>query len=141
MNPQPIQIGCELIVRRGDRILLGLRKNVYGAGTWALPGGHLEFGERLADAACREAEEELNADVSPNQLKLISITDDLQTDHNKHYVHVTFELRDPTWEPFVAEPERCEKWQYFPLDALPENFFLPHVGIMQNYQASRQYDY
>ena len=64
-TPEPTLIGCEIIVRKGQSLLLGLRKNCYGAGTWGLPGGHLEFNERLVDAVCREAKEELGAIVKP----------------------------------------------------------------------------
>lgn len=137
----PTLVGCELFVRKGDSILLGKRKNCYGAGTWALPGGHLEFNEKLADTICREAKEELGADIQPSDVKLVSVVDDLQPENNLHYVHISFELKDPTWEPQVMEPERCEEWRYFPLSELPENFFTPHKGIIQNYLGSRLYGY
>jgi 8-oxo-dGTP diphosphatase len=141
VTTSPTFIGCEIFVRRGDSILLGLRKNCYGAGTWALPGGHLEFNERLVDAVCREVMEELGAKITPQELKLVSITDDLQPDHNLHYIHVSFELNNPVWEPKIMEAERCEEWRYFPLDNLPAEFFPPHKGIIENYLTQRLYLY
>ncbi|PID32251.1 DNA mismatch repair protein MutT [Candidatus Saccharibacteria bacterium] len=135
----PTLVGCELFVRKDRAILLGKRKNCYGAGTWALPGGHLEFNERLVDAVCREAKEELGAIVKPQQLRMVSVVDDLQPQNNLHYVHISFELRDPQWEPRIMEPERCAEWRYFALDDLPSNFFEPHVGIIDNYLAQRLY--
>lgn len=137
----PTLVGCELFVRKGDNILLGLRKNCYGAGTWALPGGHLEFSERLVDAICREADEELGANIKPSDLELISIVDDLQPQNNLHYVHVSFELKDPQWEPRIMEPDRCEEWRYFSIRELPKNFFPPHKGIIENYLKQRLYLY
>lgn len=137
----PTLIGCELFVRKGNSILLGLRRNCYGAGTWALPGGHLEFNERLVDALCREAKEELDASIKPAELTLVSIVDDLQPENGLHYVHVSFELKDPCWEPRIMEPDYCEEWRYFPLDDLPEKFFPPHKDIVANYVHQRLYSY
>ena len=53
-----IKIGCEIFVIKEHKLLFGKRKNTYGEDSWGLPGGHLEYGEKLADAAKRELEEE-----------------------------------------------------------------------------------
>ncbi len=136
----PTLIGVELLARKNGSILLGRRKKCFGSGTWALPGGHLEFNERLADTMCREALEELGAVIKPEQLKLVSVVDDLQPENGIHYIHVTFEQEDPEWEPRVMEQDRCEEWRYFPLANLPKNFFPPHAGIIANYLNNRLYD-
>ncbi len=41
-----IQVGCEAYILRNGKLLLGKRGKVAGEGTWALPGGHLEYMER-----------------------------------------------------------------------------------------------
>lgn len=137
------KIGCEVFVRQGNRLLLGKRKNVTGAGTWALPGGHLEYAERLVDAACRELKEELDADVKPTDLQLISIVDGTPTlDNDNHYIHATFELRVSSFEPKLMEPDACEEWRYFELEALPhDNLFVGHKDIIENYLQKRLYKY
>jgi 8-oxo-dGTP diphosphatase len=129
----PTLVGVELFARRAGGILLGKRKNCAGAGTWALPGGHLEFNERLVDTMCREAAEELGVIIEPEELRLVSVVDDLQPENNLHYVHVSFEQENPAWEPRIMEPERCAEWRYFPLSGLPERFFEPHRAIVANY--------
>lgn len=137
------KVGCEIIVRDGDRVLLGKRKAGAGAGagTWALPGGHLEYSERMIDAACREIKEELNGDVTPKDLELVSIVDGLPTPGNdNHYIHATFELKSPAFQPKTMEPERCEGWHYFELDELPlDKIFSGHKEIIENYLQSRLY--
>lgn len=140
LSSEPIFIGCELLIRKGDRLLLGLRgKNSYGGGTWGLPGGHLEFGERLIDAACREVGEELGAHVTPEDLELVSLVDDHQQPGKRHHVHVSFEIKEPAWEPQRMEPDECDEWRYFDINDLPKNVFPPHVGIIKNYLQKTLY--
>lgn len=133
-------VGCELFARRGDTLLLGLRgKACFGAGTWALPGGHLEFGEKLSEALRREAKEELGATISADELRVVSIVDDPRPNLGTHFVHISFEVTEPTWEPRIMEPDECDEWRYFPLDKLPDNIFPPHTAIIENYRAKRLY--
>jgi 8-oxo-dGTP diphosphatase len=46
MDKRPL-IGVAVIVIKEDEVLLGKRKNSHGSGTWAFPGGHLEFKESI----------------------------------------------------------------------------------------------
>jgi 8-oxo-dGTP diphosphatase len=39
------KVGIGVIVYRKGKILIGKRLSHHGAGTWEIPGGHLEFGE------------------------------------------------------------------------------------------------
>jgi 8-oxo-dGTP diphosphatase len=140
ISAEPVLVGCELLIRKDGKLLLGLRgRKCFGAGTWALPGGHLEFGESLIAAACREVKEELGAEVKPGQLRLASIVDDLPLDGSPHYIHVSFEMKNPGWQPRIMEPDECDEWRYFELDNLPTNFFPPHKGIVDNYLNQKLY--
>ena len=61
-----------LILRRPDgRVLLGRRsaEASYGAGLWGLPGGHVEDTETLAQAAAREAHEEVGVRADASALQ------------------------------------------------------------------------
>lgn len=138
-NDLNVHIGCEIIIRKDDTILLGKRKNSYGAGTWALPGGHLQSGEYFSRAICREISEELGAIVTPDQINFVSLVDEIE-ESGRQAIHVTFEFLRPKFEPKLMEPEFCEEWRYFSLKNLPlDNFFKPHKPIIANYLAGKTY--
>jgi len=59
------EVGVGAVVLEGDRILLVKRGKEPGAGKWSLPGGHLELGESIYDAAARELWEETGIQGRP----------------------------------------------------------------------------
>ncbi len=61
--PRPVcpPIAADVIAEIGDRIVLIERRNFpFG---WAFPGGFVDFGETVEQAAVREAREEISLDV------------------------------------------------------------------------------
>lgn len=57
-----------------------------GAGTLALPGGHLEFGETFEACAEREVLEETGLNV--RDLRFLTATNSVMKDVGKHYVTI-----------------------------------------------------
>lgn len=62
MNAHPVPGVGVAVVDRGE-LLVVQRGREPGLGRWAIPGGRVELGERLVDAARREALEETGLDV------------------------------------------------------------------------------
>ncbi len=60
MKPVP---GIVSAVLKGSQVLLLKRNKEPFAGLWALPGGKIEFGEHICEAAVREIKEETNLDT------------------------------------------------------------------------------
>lgn len=94
------------------RFLIGKRKNAHGAGTWALPGGHLEFGETPEECAIRESQEETGLDVT--NVRFLTATNDIMASENKHYITMlmTCIRIDDHAEAAVLEPDKCEGWEW-----------------------------
>jgi len=122
-------IGVAVIVVKDNRILLGKRKNAHGAGTWAFPGGHLEFGESVEDCARREVFEEAGICIAAPRCG--SYTNDIFSEEDKHYVTL-FVLADwESGEPQVKEPEKCEHWEWFAWPPSAEPLFLPIRNLIK----------
>ncbi len=128
MNKRPL-VGVAVIVKKNNRVLLGKRINAHGQGTWALPGGHLEWGETVLDCARRELTEETG--ISLKNLKSGPHTNDIFKTENKHYITLYVIADHARGKPRLMEPEKCAAWQWFDWDALPEPRFLPLSNLLK----------
>ena len=92
--------------------LIGKRLNSHGAGTHALPGGHLEFGETPEACAARETLEETGLKIA--NIRFLTATNDYMPAENKHYVTLFMVgVRENENDvPRVLEPEKCEGWKW-----------------------------
>ncbi len=128
-NNRPL-VGIGVIIVRDGRILLGKRIGSHGAGTWALPGGHLEFAESVEGCAAREVLEETGLSIEVTGRG--PYTSDVFPEEQKHYVTLFVEARCEQGEPEILEPEKCLAWQWFYWSALPEPKFPPLTSLHQS---------
>jgi len=117
------RVGVAVIIKKDNKILLGKRKGSHGAGFWAFPGGHLEFKETIFDCAKREISEEVG--ITIKNLKIGPYTEDYFEKENKHYVTLIVISDYVSGKVKVLEPDRCESWEWFDWDNLPDDLFLP----------------
>lgn len=127
MSEQNIKIGVEVVIEKEGRVLFGKRLSAAGAGSWGLPGGKVEAGESLRDCAKREILEETGIKI--NELEFLNLANDPR--NGEHWIHITFRAKSYTGEPKVLEPTKCEKWEWFALDKLPEDLFYGHKQIFK----------
>lgn len=69
-----------LIIKQEDKILLFFRNDgffSYGGGWWVIPAGHIEHGETAVEAVIREAKEELDIDILPEDIEFVHIMSNL----------------------------------------------------------------
>ena len=85
-------IGVGVLLIREETLLLVKRKFNPDAGYWSIPGGHLDLGERIQDAAIREALEETGFKVKIKDLA--GIIDKIMYDEKGkieyHYVLINY---------------------------------------------------
>lgn len=122
------RVGVGVVVVKNGKVLLGQRRGSHGAGNWACPGGHLEFGETIEECVKRELLEEANLEVV--SLKHGPWTNDL-IDLNKHYVTLFVFVEEFKGEPELMEPEKCLGWEWFEWDSLPEPLFPPLKSLIE----------
>lgn len=123
-------VGIGVIIERNGKILIGERTNSHGAGSFQIPGGHLEFGESFEDCAKREAGEEtgLNDIVIK---KIISVGNDIA--YGKHYVSIGMLAESLAGEPTNPEPEKSCAWQWYEPKDIPENMFLHSKKVIKHW--------
>ena len=86
------QVGVGILLVRNQKLLLVKRKYNPDAGYWSIPGGHLDLGERVEDAAEREALEETGFKVKVTNLAGIinKIMNDKNGKIEYHYVLINY---------------------------------------------------
>ena len=127
-------LGVTVIVQdpHTKKVLLGKRKNSYKAGYYGLPGGRIEVGEKMESAARRELEEETGLKVF--ELKYQGFVKEFQ--ETRDFVHFVFVAIKWQGVPQVMEPEKCEDWEWFDLNDLPEPVVPGHLAGLQLLQSA-----
>lgn len=127
-NPIPtVDIIIEL---QGRGIVLIKRKNPpYG---WALPGGFVDYGESLEEAAVREAREETSLEVE--LLRQFHTYSDPGRDPRFHTLSTVFIARS-SGEPRPADD--ATEIGVFKRESLPKDLAFDHARILEDYFEER----
>ena len=102
-----VELAVGAVVVHHDHVLLVRRSTPPEAGRWSFPGGRVEPGERMADAAAREVREETGLDVDID--RPLDWVERIGPDH--HFVIVDFAATVPErQEPTPGDDAADARW-------------------------------
>lgn len=117
----PAYVG--IILKKNDQFLLVRRHDTdWMNGFWNFPGGLLEEGETLLQAAIRETREEVGVEIEPDNFKLVHVIQVQASAKNTKDIF-GFYFMAHIWEKEAVnnEPHRHSEIGWFSLNKLPEN--------------------
>jgi len=126
-NPVPT---VDVIIELPGGIVLIKRKNPPHG--WALPGGFVDYGESLEEAAVREAKEETSLDVK--LIRQFHTYSDPSRDTRQHTISTVFIA---TAEGTPAAADDAVELGVFSRDELPSPLCFDHGIILADYFSSR----
>jgi ADP-ribose pyrophosphatase len=104
--------GVGVVVRKDDLVLLIQRGKNPGYGMWGLPGGTIELGENVRDAAAREVREECGIEIALGEV-VDAVDIVLRDDAGRaryHYVVVDFSARYVSGEVRAGDDVLDARW-------------------------------
>lgn len=122
------RVGVAAIIEQNGQVLLVKRKNAHGAGSWAVPGGHLEYGETPEECAIRETKEEVGIEITG--VHFAAITNDIFPEESRHYITVWMRGTLQSGEPRIAAAREVAEVGWFSWDALPSPLFIPLKNLL-----------
>lgn len=125
------KVGVCLCVVKDGKVLLHRRKGGHSDGTWAFPGGHLEFGESFEEGALRELAEEAGP-IKTTKPKFWAAANTIFNEGKKHYVLIMMKANWVSGKATVMEPKKCYEWQWFDWDELPSPLLAGNQWLVDN---------
>jgi ADP-ribose pyrophosphatase YjhB (NUDIX family) len=126
-NPFPT---VDIIIEVEGGIVLIERRNPPPG--WAIPGGFVDYGETVEEAAVREAKEETGLDVT--LASLLGVYSDPRRDPRSHTISTVF-VATASGAP-VADDDAADAG-VFTRDTLPEKIAFDHREILEDYFKGR----
>jgi ADP-ribose pyrophosphatase YjhB (NUDIX family) len=129
-TPRNPLITVDALIEIDGGIILIKRKNPpYG---WAIPGGFVDYGETLEEAAVREAKEETCLDI--NIIRQFHTYSDPGRDPRHHTVTTMF-IASATGTPRADDD--AQDIGIFTRDTLPEDMAFDHRQVLEDYFEGR----
>lgn len=124
------RVAVDLLITRGEEVLLIKRRYEPFKDQWCFPGGHVDQGEQVREAAVREAEEETGITIELD--RIIGVYDAPGRDPRGPVISIAYSAHpvNPSEEAEAATDARRVGW--FPLHDLPDLGF-DHAQILDDF--------
>ena len=133
-----IYIAVYLILMKDEKVLLLRRCNTsYQDGNYSLIAGHLDGEETAKQGIIREAKEEANITLHPENLQVAHVMHRLSAD--REYIHIYLTAKRWDGEIKNLEPEKCDDLQWFSFSALPSNIVPEVKTALENVRDGKFY--
>ena len=123
-----------LIIKNNEGKILVQRRQ--GSKLWpgflALPAGHLDVGEDAYEAAIREAKEELDINITVDNISDVFVVNRKNKSLLPYY-DVYFELNGYNGEIKINEPNKCSELVWSNIKSLPEDMIEFEKIALNNY--------
>jgi 8-oxo-dGTP pyrophosphatase MutT (NUDIX family) len=137
IGPHPILIvgAAIFILDEQDRVLLMKRSD---NACWGLPGGGVDPGEVIEDAAKREAREETNLEIGEMSLFGVFSGPELyyKYPNGDEVYNVTVMYLSRDWRGEVKLNDEHTEWKWFAAREIPEGISPPIKPIIAQFKAS-----
>jgi len=140
-RPDNVGVGVAILIydRKRKKVILLQRLGAHAEGTWACPGGWIDFEDADPVATClRELQEEVNLTIDRKFLRLYTVVSENHEDAGFKSVTLYYRVN---WEdismnvapnfPQVVEPDKSSAVQWHSLNELPSPLFPQLEGVLK----------
>lgn len=123
-------VGVSGVILDDEEKVLLLRHTYWPEGSWGLPSGYAESGEKLEDTLKREVKEETGYEVEVDRLLEVNSGYKLR-------IEATYQGRLVGGEEHL-DPNEVKEARFFPLKNPPEGLLKTHKKIVEGVHASNK---
>jgi ADP-ribose pyrophosphatase YjhB (NUDIX family) len=122
-------VAVNVIVENEKRILLIKRRLEPFKGLWSLPGGYVEYGETVENAAKRELKEECGLDIQP--LRIVGVYSDLKRHPWKHAIAICYVAKK--FKGQIKSRSKEGNVNFFEINRIPKELAFDHAKMIKDY--------
>lgn len=119
-----------IILNKKGRVLLTKRGITPFKGFWVLPGGHVDYGERVKTALLREVKEETGLKIKITDF--LGIYDSPKRDPRHHTITLSFLAKISGGRP--TKTAEATELKFFHLNKLPKKMGFDHRQIIKDFK-------